>query len=96
MLRPLPIRARPNHRETLFSLVCRIAALNRLSPADFCGNLEISIRGVALLDTAVVDKVVNLCGLEDQQIANIISWTGKKVGDVRSQYRGETIVSRAV
>jgi hypothetical protein len=96
MLRPLPIRAQPHNRETLFSLVCRTAALNRLSPADFCDNLGVSIRGVALLEPVAVDKVVNLCGLDDQQIANIISWTGKQAGGVRSVYRGETIVTRAI
>lgn len=82
MSRPLPIRTIPKARETLFSFVCRMAAVNRMTPEQFCHDLEFSIRGVTLIEAPTIKRIQRLCDLNDDQIGELISWTGRKTGVV--------------
>lgn len=95
-MRHLANRPVPNHRETLPSFVSRMAAMNGVGLRDFCVDMGFSIRKLINLDRDALDIVVELAELEEEQLAELVSWTGEKIGEVRMTFRDEVFVSRAL
>ncbi|PZX10101.1 TniQ protein [Palleronia aestuarii] len=92
----LPLRPVPVPRETLPSFVSRMAAKNFTSVMEFAQDMGFTFRAVLLLDPAVLDSIARLGGLDDDRMADLVSWTGTAIGDVRTTFRSEVFVSRAL
>lgn len=93
---PLTLRTEPKPRETVFSFVSRLAAVNGVSLHNFLNDFGIPKRGFFALQRDVVDTIAQLADLNSGQIENLVSWTGLPQEGVRMAYRGEEIVSRAI
>ncbi|AXI47896.1 hypothetical protein C1J03_18920 [Sulfitobacter sp. SK012] len=96
VLQPLPLRPEPNHRETIPSFLSRIAALNGICAADFALDMGFSLKKIVNLEDAALHRLAASGGLSDLQLEELISWTGRGVGDFRTIFRGEVFVSRAL
>ncbi|UTH48905.1 TniQ family protein [Loktanella salsilacus] len=96
MTSPLPLRVCPAPRETIFSFVGRMAAVNRLDTASFCQDMGVPLRSLSNFEPKAVDKVADIAGLSHTQIAELMSWTGRPLKSVRIEFRGAAVVSRAV
>ena len=96
LMRRLANRPVPHHRETLPSFVSRMAAMNGVGLRDFCVDMGFSIRKLINLDRDALDIVFELAELEEEQLAELVSWTGQKSGEVRMTFRDEIFVSRAL
>lgn len=92
----LPLRVKPVLRETLPSFLARMAAVNGLNARDFAIDMGFSLRKAINLDPTATDLLAVRAGLEAEDLAEMISWTGKPIGDVRMEFRGEVFVSRAL
>ena len=93
---PLPLRTAPVHRETLPSFLSRLAAINGVGAADFAVDLGFSIKRFLNLEGDAVRALAGSGGLDGAAVADLLSWTGTGVGDVRIEFRGEVFVSRAL
>jgi hypothetical protein len=93
---PLPLRTAPVHRETLPSFLSRLAAVNGVGAADFAVDLGFSIKRFLNLEEDAVRALAGAGGLDAAAVADLLSWTGTGVGDVRMEFRGEVFVSRAL
>ncbi|WP_176504532.1 TniQ family protein [Cereibacter ovatus] len=91
LLRPLPV-----HRETFHSFVSRLAATNGVSAADFCVDMGFSLKRAIDLDQHALERIGELGGLPLDVLADMLSWTGERVGNVRMRFRNEIFVSRAL
>jgi hypothetical protein len=92
----LPLRTAPLPRETLPSFLSRLAAVNGVGAADFAVDLGFSIRRFLNLEEDAVRALAGAGGLDVAAVAELLSWTGAVVGDVRMEFRGEVFVSRAL
>ena len=92
---PLPLRTKPVPRETLPSFLSRLAAVNGVGAADFAVDLGFSIKRFLNLEGDAVRALAGAGGLDDAAVADLLSWTGTGVGDVRIEFRGEVFVSRS-
>ncbi|WP_232222879.1 TniQ family protein [Sulfitobacter guttiformis] len=86
----------PIHRETILSFLSRIAAINGVSAADLAMDMGFSIKKIINLEENAVRGLAECGGLTDEQIQELVSWTGQAVGGVRMAFRDEIFVSRAV
>jgi hypothetical protein len=86
----------PVARETLFSFLSRLAAVNGVSATDFCLDMGMSLKRAVGLEPEVIERIGDLGGLTPDALSTMLSWTGERVGDVRTKLRGEVFVSRAV
>jgi hypothetical protein len=93
---PLPLRNAPVHRETLPSFLSRLAAVNGVGAADFAVDLGFSIKRFLNLEEDAVRALAGAGGLDATAVAELLSWTGTGVGDVRMEFRSELFVSRAL
>lgn len=73
-----------------------MAAMNGVGLRDFCVDMGFSIRKLINLDRDALEIVVELAELEEEQLAELVSWTGEKTGEVRMTFRDEVFVSRAL
>jgi hypothetical protein len=73
-----------------------MATVNRLTPEQFCHDMGISVRGLTFIEAPAIERLQRISDLEDDQIGDLISWTGRRTGDFRSQFRGEIILTRAI
>ncbi len=93
---PLPLRPAPMQRETVPSFLSRIAAMNGVGCTDFALDMGFSLKRVVHLDETALRQLA-ICGaLNPDQLAELISWTGRQIGDVRTGFRGEVFVTRAI
>lgn len=93
---PLSLRVLPADKETIPSLLSRMAAANGTSVSMFCSDLGISYRGLINLHGDALHAFASFCALSQAQLGALVSWTGLAVGDVRMQFRNEVFVSRAL
>jgi hypothetical protein len=93
---PLPLRTAPLPRETLPSFLSRLAAVNGVEASDFAVDLGFSIKRFLNLEEDAVQALASAGGLDADEVAELLSWTGTAVGDVRMAFRGEVFVSRAL
>lgn len=87
---------RPRHRETLPSFFARLAAKKGVAASDFAYDMGISFKRVVNQDPAAISTVAEFAGLSGDKVADMLSWTGVRAGNVRMEYRGDIVVSRAV
>ncbi|MBV0893002.1 TniQ family protein [Paracoccus sp. Z118] len=86
----------PARRETLPSYLSRLAASRGVTPPDLSYDLGVSFRRVLNQDPDAVGRLAAWTGLTAVHLAELLSWTGEPIGDVRMRFRGETFVSRAL
>lgn len=96
MAYPLPLRPVPVHRETLPSFLSRFAALNGASLANFATDLGYEFRRFLRLEEGPVNRLAEAAELSPNQLGALLSWTGRPIGDVRTEFRGEVFTSKAV
>ncbi|MGY6410818.1 MAG: TniQ family protein [Alkalilacustris sp.] len=93
---PLPLRVAPVPRETWTSLLSRMAALNGTDVTMFASDMGGSAKRFTGYGLEDVRFLVEAAGLDDAAVAALRSWTGHRVGDGRTQFRGEVFITRAV
>ncbi|MFP3385698.1 TniQ family protein [Tritonibacter sp. SIMBA_163] len=86
----------PVDRETLPSLFSRMAILNGTDAANFALDLGTTFRRILEQDEEAVAIFAERAGLSATQLAEMLSWTGERIGDVRMRFRQEVFVSRAL
>ncbi|WP_161656894.1 TniQ family protein [Frigidibacter albus] len=86
----------PAHRETLLSFLGRLATSKGVRVADLAFDLGGSIRKFLNHDPAAIDSLAAWAGLSDHQLQELLTWSGRAVGNVRTSFRGEIFVSRAL
>lgn len=96
MQNPLPLRPTPKQRETVPSFLSRIAAFNSLDAAGFGDAFGFSVKATIDLQDVALNRLAVCGGLSTKQLEELISWTGRRIGNVRFNFRGETFVSRAL
>lgn len=96
MLRKLALTVEPVDRETLPSLFSRMAILNGTDAVNFALDLGITFRRILEQDEEAVAIFAERAGLSATQLAELLSWTGERIGDVRMRFRKEVFVSRAL
>jgi len=92
----LPLVPKIVARETALSFFSRLAAVNGLTGARFAEDMGMSVKRIANLDENTIRTLAELGGLDVSAREELVSWTGKGVGDVRTVFRGEEFGSRAV
>ncbi len=96
LLQQLPLIVEPAERETLFSFVSRTAALQGTEAIGFALDLGLNFKRIVDYEPEAIAMFAAKAGLSDERLAQMMSWTGERVGDVRMRYRGEIMVSRAL
>lgn len=96
MTTSFPLRPDPVPRETVPSFLSRLAAMRRTSMVEFSQNMGVSFRRVLDGDREALDGVAHWGGLTAFGIAELQSWSGEPIGDVRMRFRGEVFISRAL
>jgi len=74
----------------------RIAAMNGVSAAEFALDMGFSLQKIINLEEGALRSLAKCGGLNMEQIEELVSWTGQRVGGVRMAFRDEIFVSRAV
>ncbi|MBP0483621.1 TniQ family protein [Sagittula salina] len=92
----LPLTVTPRSRETLPSFFARLAAVNGTEPMSFAMDMGFSLKRVIVQDADSLAHVRELSGMSLADLAELLSWTGERLGDVRMKFRGDTFVSRAL
>ena len=95
MTQPLVLRPSPACRETFPSFLSRIAAMNGVSAMDFYLDMGFSLKHTIELEGHTVCKTGQLGGLAPDAPHTMLSWTGKRMGNVRMASRDDVFVSRA-
>ncbi|MBZ4024147.1 hypothetical protein CKO11_17005, partial [Rhodobacter sp. TJ_12] len=94
--RKLALTLEPVDRETLPSLFSRMAILNGTDVVNFALDLGITFRRILEQDEEAVAIFAERAGVSPAQLAELLSWTGERIGDVRMRFRKEVFVSRAL
>lgn len=92
----LSLTLAPNAREVLPSFLSRLAAANGLDAASFSKDMGFSFKRILNFEETALQALAEVAGLCDKQMDDLVSWTGRPTGDIRIQYRGELIPSRAL
>ncbi len=92
----LPLHVKPKPRETLPSFLSRMAAANGCGPAQFSIEMGFSIKRVLNLEPWPLERLCQLAGIDTQEMEDLVSWTGHSIGNVRTRFRNEVFVSRAL
>ncbi|MDO6723398.1 TniQ family protein [Celeribacter halophilus] len=92
----LPLHVKPKPRETLPSFLSRMAAANGCGPAQFSVEMGFSIKRVLNLDPWPLERLCQLAGIDAQEMEDLVSWTGAGIGGVRTCFRNEVFISRAL
>lgn len=96
MLGKLALTVEPVDRETLPSLYSRTAILNGTDAVNFALDLGTTFRRILEQDEEGVAIFAERAGVSATQLAELLSWTGERIGDVRMRFRKEVFVSRAL
>lgn len=96
MLGKLALTVEPVDHETRPSLFSRMAILNGTDPAGFALDLGTTFRRILEHDEEAVAIFAERAGLSATQLAELLSWTGERIGDVRMRFRQEVFVPRAL
>jgi len=93
----LPVKTpRPAKRETVFSYLSRCAATWQTTTQRFASDIGTSLRLFAMQNDEALGRLSDWAGLSPKEMAELMSWTGAKVGNVRMRFRDEIFVSRAL
>lgn len=92
----LSLTVRPEARESLFSYFARLTAVHEMPTGMFLSDMGTSLKEVVLNVREGAQLAGRLAGLSEQEVDELASWTGCRVGDVRAEFRNEIYVSRAL
>lgn len=96
MPQKLPLTVVPQERETLPSFFSRMAALQGTDAIGFALDIGINFKRIVDYDPDAIAIFAARSGLAYDQLAQLHSWTGERVGEVRMRFRDEIMVSRAL
>ncbi len=91
-----PLCPDPVPRETVPSLLSRLAAMRRTEMAEFAQNMGVSVRRFLDGDPQALAGLVTWGGLSPAQLAELQFWSGEAIGEVRTRFRRAVFVSRAL
>ena len=86
----------PIPRETLYSYLSRMAATWRTAAPDLAYDMGAPFRRLLNQDEEAFDALAGWADLGTDVMAELLSWTGVRAGNVRMEFRGELYVSRAL
>lgn len=86
----------PFPRETLYSYLSRLAATWRTEAPDLAHDMGAPFRRLLNQDEEAFDALEGWADLNTGVMAELLSWTGARAGNVRMEFRGELYVSRAL
>ena len=93
----LPISSpAPAPRETLYSYLARLAATWRTDAPDLAYDMGAPFKLLLDQDETALETFADWTGLQPEALAEMLSWTGVRAGNVRMQFRGELYTSRAL
>lgn len=93
----LPVKMpRPAHRETVFSFLSRCAATWQTTTHQFAYDIGTSLKFIAMQNAETLRLFAERTKLSPDDLAELMSWTGEKIGNVRMRFRNEVLVSRAL
>ncbi|SDE94626.1 TniQ protein [Celeribacter baekdonensis] len=94
---PLPISSpSPVSRETLYSYLARLAATWRTDAPQLAYDMGASFKRLMDQDDEALEVFSSWADLSPEVMAEMLSWTGMRAGNVRMRFRGELYVSRAL
>lgn len=94
---PLPIsNPSPASRETLYSYLSRLAATWRTDAPELAYDMGASFKRLLDQDEDALEMLSSWADLSPEVMAEMLSWTGIRAGNVRMRFRGELYVSRAL
>lgn len=73
-----------------------MAALNGVTTTDFAVDMGYSLKRVLAFEGEALERIKELGALDEGALDDLVSWSGKPLGDVRIEFRDEVFVSRAV
>jgi hypothetical protein len=91
-----PLRPIPVDRETVPSFLSRLATMRRTPIVEYAQNMGAPLRDILDGDYGALSSLAYWGRLSSVELANLTSWTGEPIGDVRMRFRGEVFVSRAL
>ncbi|PRY89500.1 TniQ family protein [Donghicola tyrosinivorans] len=86
----------PIHRETLYSYLSRLAAVWQTKAPDLAKDMGASFKLLLEQDEAAIESFADWAGLQPEVMAELLSWTGVRAGNVRMKFRDELYTSRAL
>ncbi|WP_232716225.1 TniQ family protein [Epibacterium ulvae] len=86
----------PNPKETLPSFLSRLAAANGLDVVSFSKDMGFFFKRVLNFEEAALKRLAEVAGTSAEVLDELISWTRRPSGDIRTQFRGELVPSRAL
>jgi len=93
----LPIRnPDPAPRETLFSYLARLAATWQTTAPGLAYDMGAPFKALLQQDQTALSAFADWARLDADAMADLMSWTGMRVGNVRMRFRDELYVSRAL
>ncbi|QFT61806.1 hypothetical protein FIU91_02600 [Roseivivax sp. THAF30] len=64
--------------------------------AEFASEMGFSLRRICVGESVAIEKMAEVGNLSSDEIADLRSWTGEILGDVRMAFRNDVFVSRAL
>lgn len=93
----LPISSpNPAPRETLYSYLARLAAVWQTDAPDLAYDMGAPFRRLLNQHEEAFETLAGWAKLTPEVMAELLSWTGVRAGNVRMEFRGELYVSRAL
>lgn len=86
----------PISRETLYSYLSRLAATWRTEALDLAYDMGAPFKRLLNQDEEAFGALAGWADLDPGVMAELLSWTGVRAGNVRMEFRGELYVSRAL
>lgn len=86
----------PGPRETLYSYLARLAAAWRTEAPAMVYDMGTSFKKLLDQHEEALETFESWANLSPEVMAEMLSWTGLKSGNVRMRFRGELYVSRAL
>lgn len=92
----LPRPLRPAARETLPSYLARLASSRGVNSSTYSLDLGTTLRRLFNHDQGSLAELAHWAQLSEEDLKNLLSWTGERIGDLRLRFRGEVFGSRAL
>lgn len=70
--------------------------MNGVCATDFAVDMGFSLKRMVDLEQGALGRLGECGGLTDPQLTELVSWTGRRVGEARIAFRDEVIISRAL
>lgn len=86
----------PVPRETLYSYLARLAAVWKTDTSELAYDMGAPFRRLLNQDKEAFETLAGWAKLAPEIMAELLSWTGVRAGNVRLEFRGELYVSRSL